>query len=113
MNFNENRYMVELLYKCAAECDYCAHLCLNEDDLDKMAECINLNVICADICRTTAISIARESKYSVNLLEICANICRECADECSKLQPDFCKRCADICNNCADYCSRKETAASH
>lgn len=108
MNFSENRYIVELIYKCAAECDYCASLCLEEEEMDRMRDCIKLNIMCADICRTTAMAISRESQYTHNLLEECAKICRECAEECEKHQPDHCKRCADICHNCADYCLRKE-----
>lgn len=45
---------IEVCYKCATACDYCAASCLKEEQVDMMRECIRLDMQCANICRLAA-----------------------------------------------------------
>lgn len=111
MDFTEKRYLTELLYKCASECDYCATACLDDEEVKSLSKCIKLNLVCADICRTTAIFIARETVHAEHIIKECTEICDLCAKECQQHDTESCKRCAEVCSNCAEQCKRTEMAS--
>lgn len=101
----QNRSLIEILSKCAAECNHCAIACLDEKDVKMMARCIKLDVDCAEICRLAASFVARGSDYADQILNECADICNACAEECSKhSQMEHCRNCAEICRECAERC---------
>ncbi|MDQ3192498.1 MAG: four-helix bundle copper-binding protein [Bacteroidota bacterium] len=111
MEFNANRNLVEMINKCASECDYCASACLNEENVKHLAKCIKMNLLCADICRTTAIFIARETEHAEHIIKECTEICELCAKECAKHETEHCKKCSEVCSNCADQCKKVEMAS--
>lgn len=95
---------IRACYECAAECDNCAAACLQEADPNEMAECIALDLDCADICRTAAAVMARASQNAEVFCALCAEICRACADECRKHPVERCRMCAAACLRCAEEC---------
>lgn len=95
---------IDILYACAKACDECAAACLSEEDVKMMARCIQLDIDCADLCRTSAGFLARESAYYNEVLLSCATVCEACADECEQHSAAHCKRCAQECRKCADAC---------
>jgi hypothetical protein len=102
---HNNKEVITKLFNCAAACEYCADACLNEDNIKMLVECIRLDKDCADICRTTANFLSRDSKQSNELLRVCADICRACAEECEKHDHhDHCIECARACRECEEAC---------
>jgi hypothetical protein len=96
--------LVQQLLECAIACEHCAASCLNEENVDMMTRCIELDRDCADTCLHTAKLITRGSEISDVILAACEKICRICADECKKHSTDHCQICAETCQSCADAC---------
>jgi hypothetical protein len=97
--------LIATLAECADACNACSTACLTEKDVAKMADCIKLDMDCAQICQVTAAFISRNSAHAGHLMKECAEICTKCAEECSKhADMDHCKRCAEACRKCADVC---------
>jgi hypothetical protein len=91
---------------CAAACDHCAVSCLKEQDVAKMARCIQLDMDCAEICRLAAAYMARGSDFTADVCETCALVCDACAQECAKHKMGHCQDCAKACRRCAEECRR-------
>lgn len=102
---------IDACYACAATCDRCAASCLQEQDVKMMAQCIALDIDCADICRLAAGYMARGSELSGVICQACAQVCQACGDECAKHQMGHCQECAQACHRCADECRRMAGAA--
>ena len=60
MDFKKYENCIEACHICAAYCDKCATECLKEDNVKMMAECIRLNMQCAQICRLAASFMAQD-----------------------------------------------------
>jgi hypothetical protein len=102
---------IDTMRACIDACDNCSTACLQEEDVKMMAQCIALDMDCAQVCRTTAAAIARGSRFEAELRRLCADICTACAAECGKHPMDHCQRCAQACRDCADACRRMVQAA--
>jgi hypothetical protein len=96
--------ILQELNACAAACNVCYNACLNEEDVDMMTRCIELDRECADICQLTASILARDSENADKYLKFCADICDICAGECKKQDKDHCRECARACSSCAALC---------
>lgn len=101
--------LAELLNRCAAICDHCAAACLKEKEVELLAACIEADMACAAVCRTTAL-LLELGIGEQNALLLCAEVCKHCADECNKHEHDHCRACADICNECAVECGQSAVA---
>lgn len=108
----QNQSLMQALNDCAAECNHCATACLEEQEVKMLANCIKLDMDCAQICSMTAAFVARGSAHAMHLMKECAEICDACATECEKHahHHDHCKRCAEACRACADACRSMEQA---
>ncbi len=104
MNIIPNDDLIKKLDICIAACNYCASACLKEDNVAMMAKCISIDMDCADICRTVAVLLARDSIHAKHLMKECIEVCEACAAECSKHDHDHCQACAEACRECADAC---------
>jgi len=107
MAHQQNKSLLAALSNCAAECNHCATACLDEQDVKMLAQCIKLDIDCADICALTASLIARGSQHGIHLLKECTEVCNACADECEKhaqMGMAHCKTCAAACRQCAEEC---------
>lgn len=105
MDFSSYKSCIEACHVCAAYCERCATSCLKEDDVEQMAECIRLDMQCAQICRLVASFMALDSEYAKPLCRLCADICNACGDECAKHEADHCQECARACHRCAKECA--------
>ena len=106
MSHEENRHLVDLLANCVAECNHCAASCLEEQDVKMLAQCIKLDIDCAEICSLSISFISRGSKHAEHLLRECAEICESCAAECEKhSHMEHCRKCAEVCRMCAEACN--------
>lgn len=101
---------IDACLACAAACDHCASSCLREKDVEMMTLCIELDLECSSMCRTTAQLMQLESSRAGQLAELCAESCDACADECEKHDNEHCRICAQKCRACAETC-REMTAA--
>lgn len=102
----ENQQLIETLNECTAACNYCAAACLKEEDVKKLAKCIQLDLDCAGATAYGAELAARGSGLLNKHLEVCAEICRICAEECEMHAPkmDHCRECAEACRKCEEAC---------
>lgn len=92
------------LSQCIEACENCATSCLSEDNVGKMANCIQLDRDCADICALTLRFIARGSDYKRSMVQQCINICKACEAECRKHDHEHCQQCAEACHACHKAC---------
>lgn len=106
---NSRESLIKMLYECAAACQHCSAECLNED-ANMMADCIRIDMDCADICIITATFLARNSKHGKHLFSGCIEICKACATECEKHQHQHCKDCAAACRRCIAACEEYQAA---
>lgn len=109
---HEHAELIQTLNDCVAACEACSSACLEEDEVTMMAQCIELDRDCADVCALASRLLQRDSELSHSYLAICEEACRTCADECKKHDHDHCKACAEVCERCADAChAHHETIA--
>jgi len=101
-----NQQLIETLYKCVVACNHCAASCLKEEDVKMMADCIRLDLDCAEICQVTANLLSRGSEHGSHLLKECGEICGLCATEGEKHsgKMEHCKECAEACRACETAC---------
>ncbi|WP_225032032.1 four-helix bundle copper-binding protein [Paraburkholderia sp. XV] len=104
MALEKQQSCIEACDECASACDHCAAACLSEQNVSEMAECIRLDMDCADICRLASAVMARDSSRAKEVCALCASICDACAAECDQHQHEHCKQCAEACRRCAEKC---------
>lgn len=97
---------IEACNECATACGHCASACLQESDVKSLARCIALDVDCAEICRTAAAFMGRDSESAAAICAACADVCEACAEECERHDMDHCRECATACRACAEECRR-------
>ena len=96
---------------CVRACQICAAACLGERDVEKLRDCIRLDLDCAEICAMTADFLSRESFFQAQACQLCIDICEACAAECGEhRRMEHCRECAAACNKCAEACRAMETA---
>lgn len=100
----QNQTLRQALNDCVAACEMCASACLQEEDVQMMARCIQLDRDCADLCALTARYVARGSEHTQQILQVCADLCRACGDECARHDMDHCQECAEACRRCEEAC---------
>lgn len=103
-----NAELIKILYECAAECNKCAGVCLDEKDVKIMVECIRMDLICATTCTATAQALSVNSEDVKGLIYFCWEICKKCANECAKHEVQRCIDCAEACKKCAEACDKYE-----
>jgi hypothetical protein len=96
--------LIRELINCALACEACATACLNEEHIELMTRCIELDRDCADICNLGARLLIRESETTSQYLALAEEICQLCADECRKHEHAHCQLCAEACLSCAEAC---------
>lgn len=98
------RNCIEACLQCATACNHCAASCTRENHIQQLADCILLDMECADICIATAQLMSMNSHYVKEICKICADVCERCASACEKHQHDHCIACAAACRKCAEAC---------
>ena len=96
--------LIQTLIDCARNCERCAKACLDEDNVQMMAHCIELDRDCADMCFQGARYLERDAEIAHKFLLVCEEMCRICAEECGKHEDEHCKACAQSCLKCAEAC---------
>lgn len=104
MKIIPNDELIKKLDICIAACNFCAASCLKEEHVHMLTQCISYDIDCAEVCRTTAILLARDSKHGKHLLKECIELCEACAAECEKHDHDHCQASAKACRECAEAC---------
>jgi len=96
--------------ECSLVCTTCADACLAQDAAAELADCIRLDLECAEICRLVARLLARPGRQDRDSLEralnACTQACLACATECQRYADRFehCRICAEACRACAEAC---------
>jgi hypothetical protein len=101
---------IEECYSCAQACTSCADACAGEPMVQQLAQCIRLDLDCANVCAATSSVATRRtgSNEAVirRMLEACAAACRLCAEECERHagMHEHCRICAEACRRCEQAC---------
>jgi hypothetical protein len=101
---------IEECSACAQACTFCADACLAEREVDKLKQCIRLDLDCADLCAAAVALASRRTGSNVEVLrsviEACAMACKVCGDECEKHAHahEHCRICAEACRSCEQAC---------
>ncbi|MBH0229172.1 four-helix bundle copper-binding protein [Halobacillus yeomjeoni] len=104
MSHENYQKVIDALHECMEACNHCYDACLQEDDINPMAQCIRLDRECADICSYLEQALVRGTPFAAQLANVCAEICEACGNECKKHNHDHCQKCAEACFKCADAC---------
>lgn len=112
-SFAQYRACIEACLRCAAICNHCAASCLQEEHVEKMTKCIQMDMECAAICIATAQVLSMGGTQAKEMAMICAQICDQCSMECAKHDNRHCRECSDICHNCANECRDLQVEGVH
>ena len=110
---------IEECYSCAQTCTSCADACLAEDNVKSLAQCIRLNLDCADVCNITGRMATRrtgsDEEVILRMLETCAADCRLCGEECEKhaRMHEHCRICAEAFRRCMNACQEAGQGMKH
>jgi hypothetical protein len=110
---------IEECYSCAQTCTSCADACLAEDRVRDLAQCIRLNLDCADVCAVTGRLATRrtgsDEEVIRRMLDVCALACRLCGDECQRhaSKREHCRICAEACRRCTQACQEALRTMAH
>ena len=104
--------------RCIEACSDCARICLQTltthclPQGGKHAEAQHIKVMldCAEICRTSAAFLSRESEFHGVTCGVCSQICIACAESCERIGGEQMKKCAQTCRQCAESCQRMSHA---
>ena len=103
--------LINTILECAWACERCMNACLEEQDVQKMAHCIELDRDCAEVCFLAAKLLARDSEIAHQYLRVCEEACRICAEECSLHDHEHCQECARACRRCEEACHQHHSQA--
>lgn len=104
MSHEQHQELLQTLHECMAACNHCYDACLQEEDLNMMADYIRLDRECADMCGFLEQAITRNSPFIKELAAVCATICESCGKECEQHSHEHCQKCAKACFKCAEAC---------
>lgn len=103
-DYHEYKSCIDACLRCASICNHCAICCTEDEDVQMMAKCIQLDMECAEICYASAKLMSLGSDRAKDICLICADVCNECANECSKHDNEHCRECSRTCRNCSEQC---------
>lgn len=94
--------------ECHALCTTTAQHCLEIGGEHAAPEHIRTLLDCAEICRTSASFMLRQSPHHAATCRACAELCRACEEECRRMagEDTLMRRCAEACARCAESCER-------
>ena len=102
MSHEKFRTVIDACYEAAMFSDHCAIACLESNQVNPMKECIEINIYCAEICRTAARFMSMGTFFIDEIVNLCAAICEKCALESAKHPNDYCQRSAAACKACVE-----------
>src|SRR5690625_1128897 len=104
---DREKKLIAALRECESAALTCATLCLKEEEVSMLADCIRTDLSCADFCNFTARLLLREELRAADLVNICMEVCRGCAGECEQYEHDQWIKCAEVCRKgekeCREY----------
>jgi hypothetical protein len=101
---------IEECYDCAQTCTSCADACLGEEAVQRLRQCIRLNLDCADVCAATGAIATRRTGSNEEVIRLmlaaCATACRLCGEECERHAEmhEHCRVCSEACRRCENAC---------
>lgn len=98
--------LIMILAKCASACEECLDACLDEDNMEMLADCMRSDRDCAKICQVAASYVASNSPFTGSVLTLCEEICISCSEACEKHEHLHCQTCAKACRECAEACGQ-------
>ncbi|MEX0750465.1 MAG: four-helix bundle copper-binding protein [Dehalococcoidia bacterium] len=91
--------------RCHDICLQTVNYCLGMGGEHASQDHIRLLLDCAQICRTSADFMLRESSVHGATCAACAAVCDRCAEDCERFEGDeIMQACAETCRGCAEAC---------
>ncbi len=101
----ENEEIIKSLVQCAVSCRKSGFNCLKADNIDELKDCIEINVLTAEICeRSAEIMIVSNSNETDKLVEHCKTQLLLCIEECEKHNNIHCIESVSSCKKCVEIC---------
>lgn len=108
----EMKRCVDECLGCYSACVRTAQHCLEQGGKHSEPGHMRLMHDCAEICRTSAAFLLRDSPFHARTCGLCAEICRACERDCRRLADDpMMLACADACRACAESCEKMAKSA--
>jgi hypothetical protein len=110
MNYGEkiNADMQKCIDACIESYSCCEQTithCLKQGDQFVDMAIMGPMMDCAEIARTCADMMMRQSPLSIEIAAMCAKVSDMCAEACMKMSSDSTmKHCAKICKSCSEAC---------
>ncbi len=112
MTHEKYQSCIEACQACAVACYHCASACLQEQDVQKLAKCIALDMECGDICSLAVKMMASSAQFSAEFCKLCADVCKACGDECANHKDmEHCQQCKEACYRCEKECRKMASNA--
>lgn len=91
---------------CYSVCTTTVNHCLSLGGAHAAPEYITTLLDCAEICRTSASFMLRNSPLHTRTCGLCAEVCERCAVECEQMADGDRQMldCAKACRRCAESC---------
>ncbi len=113
MTGTDRQRCIDLCLECYRVCNSTINgHCLEAGGDHLRPEHVRLMVDCAEICRTSADFMMRQSPRHQLTCGICADICAQCADDCERFGDDHMRQCAAVCRRCAESCQAMSGSAA-
>ena len=91
--------------RCLAAYRECEENIPRSVDKGHAVEHVRVLVDCAELCRTTAGFLLRDSEHHALACAACAELCAACAESCDAFHGDVdMERCARACRACVESC---------
>jgi hypothetical protein len=113
MNSAQTSSAMQMMQECIRNCEDC-HMscmrtvqhCLTMGGAHADPNHIGMMLDCADICRTSADFMLRNSPNHSKICRVCGEICMKCADDCERIagRDSMMLECAKMCRQCAESC---------
>ncbi|OGO76675.1 MAG: hypothetical protein A2Y23_06345 [Clostridiales bacterium GWB2_37_7] len=97
---------IDSCLKSAQACNKCFKACLEKDNICEMKAALSILVDCAEICYITAVCMAKDNSFSIELSDACAELCEKCASICEVYKDLSCQASVEACKLCAAECRK-------
>lgn len=95
---------------CVGICTNCAAACTEEENVQSLSRCIQLNLECAAICNAAVQLMEVNGNSSASLYKLCGDICQRCAEECVRHAfIEHCRHSAEAARSCSILCYEMAT----
>lgn len=103
MSTQDLQRCIDACLQCLQDCERALGACLAQP---QFAEAIRILQDCADICQLCIYLMLRNSNFHAKACQICAEVCLQCAETCSGIELEACRKTVLSSRHCAELCQQ-------